>query len=133
MKYVGLLVSSIGVFLVILANFYYNSVTLDMQKIRDYVVESNIILEDVVKKEEHVIEKKDEYISRLITLKKGINNSKTTFLISDYKEYKIKSIDSLMQSISECENNKIHLEEVNKYNELCDEEVDKLIINKSFI
>lgn len=129
MKYIGLLVSSIGVFLVILANFYYNSVTLDMQKIKDYVVESNIILEDVAKKEGYVIETKDEYISRLVTLKKGINNSKTTFLISDYKEYKIKSIDSLIQSISKSENNEIYLKEVNKYNELCDEEIDKLIIN----
>ena len=129
MKYIGLLVSSIAVFLVILGNFYYNSVTLDMQKIKDYVVESNIILEDAIKKEDYVIEKKDEYISRLVTLEKGINNSKTTFLISDYKEYKIKSIDSLIQSISECENNEIHLQEVNKYNELCDEEINKLIIN----
>ena len=130
MKYVGLLVSSIGVFLVILANFYYNSVTLDMQKIKDCVVESNIILEDVVKKEEYVIEKKDEYISRLVTLKKGINNSHTTFLITDYKEYKIKSINSLIQSISEYENKEIYLEEVNKYNEMCNEEIDKLVVNK---
>lgn len=129
MKYIGLLVSSVGVFLVILANFYYNSVTLDMQKIRDYVVESNIILEDVVKKEEYVIEKKDEYISRLVTLKKGINNSHTTFLMSDYKEYKIKSINSLIQSISEYENKEISLEKVNKYNKMCNEEIDKLIVN----
>jgi len=130
MKYIGLLVSSIGVFLVILANFYYNSVTLDMQKIKDYVVESNIILEDVVKKEDYVVEKKDEYISRLVTLKKGINNSHTTFLMSDYKEYKIKSINSLIQSISEYENKEISLEEVNKYNDMCNEEIDKLIVNK---
>ena len=50
MKYVGLLVSSVVVFLVILTNFYYNSITLDMQKIKDYIVESNIILEDIVKR-----------------------------------------------------------------------------------
>lgn len=129
MKYIGLLVSSIGVFLVILANFYYNSVTLDMQKIKNYVVESNIIIEDVIKKEEYVIENKDEYISRLITLKKGINNSNTTFLMSDYKEYKIKSINSLIENISEYKRNEISLEEVNKYNILCDEEIDKLIVN----
>ena len=129
MKYIGLLVSSIGVFLIILGNFYYNSVTLDMQKIKDYIVESNIILEDVVKKEDYVVEKKDEYISRLVTLKKGINNSNTTFLMSDYKKYKIKSINSLIQSISEYENKKISLEEVNKYNEMCNEEIDKLIVN----
>ena len=101
MKYVGLLVSSVVVFLVILTNFYYNSITLDMQKIKDYIVESNIILEDIVKKEEQVMEKKDEYITRLINLKKGIKNSKTSFLVKDYKEYKIKSIEGLIKSISE--------------------------------
>ena len=88
MKYVGLLVSSVVVFLVILTNFYYNSITLDMQKIKDYILESNIILEDIVKKEEQVMEKKDEYITRLINLKKGIKNSKTSFLVKDYKEYR---------------------------------------------
>ena len=35
MKYVGLLISSVVVFLVILTNFYYNSITLDMQKIKE--------------------------------------------------------------------------------------------------
>ncbi|MCR8746457.1 hypothetical protein [Romboutsia lituseburensis] len=130
MKYVGLLVSSIGAFLIILANFYYNSVTLDMQKMKEYVVESNIILEDVVKKEDTVIKNKDEYISRLLTLKKGINNTKTTFLIKDYKEYKLKSIDSLINTISDENIKKIQLNDVNKYNELCDKEIDKLIISK---
>ncbi|MGX4600980.1 hypothetical protein [Faecalimicrobium sp. JNUCC 81] len=131
MKYIGLVVSSIGVFLIILINLYYNSVTLDMQKIKDYVFETNIILEDILEKEEHVKEKKDEYISRLVSIKKGITNSKTTFLINDYKEYKIKSIDSLIQSISENKNKEKHLEDADKYNSLCDEELDKLA-NKSF-
>ena len=70
MKYVGLLISSVIVFLVILTNFYYNSITLDIQKIKDYIVESNIILEDVLKKEEYVIENKDKYIKRFSQLKK---------------------------------------------------------------
>lgn len=131
MKYIGLVVSSIGVFLIILTNLYYNSVTLDMQKIKDYVFETNIILEDILEKEEHVNEKKDEYISRLVSIKNGMINSKTTFLISDYKEYKIKSIDSLIQSISENKNKDKHLDDVYKYNSLCDEELDKLA-NKSF-
>ena len=130
MKYVGLVISSIAVLLIVLVNFYYNSLTLDMQKIKEYIVESNIILEDVVKKEEHVIENKDEYISRLLTLKKGINNSKTTFLVKDYKDYKLKSIDSLINSISNGESEGVYLEDVNKYNELCDKEIDKLIINQ---
>lgn len=130
MKYVGLLISSIAVFLVILTNFYYNSITLDMQKIKDYIVECNIILEDVVEKEDDVMDKKDEYISRLITLKKGIENSKTSFLIKEYKGYKIKSIDSLIKSISESDRK--HLEDVEKYNMLSAKELDK-ILNKSLI
>ena len=116
MKNIGLLISSIVVFLVILTNFYYNSITLDMQKIKDYIVESNIILEDVVKKEEQVMEKKDEYVTRLINLKKGIENSKTSFLVKNYKEYKIKSIEGLINSISKSDLK--YLEEVEKYNNL---------------
>ena len=130
MKYVGLLVSSVVVFLGILTNFYYNSITLDMQKIKDYILESNIILEDIVKKEEQVMEKKDEYITRLINLKKGIKNSKTSFLVKDYKEYKIKSIEGLIKSISESDLK--YLEEVEKYNNLSEKELDK-ILNKSLI
>ncbi|WP_286316932.1 hypothetical protein [Romboutsia ilealis] len=130
MKNIGLLISSVVVFLVILTNFYYNSITLDMQKIKDYIVESNIILEDVVKKEEQVMEKKDEYVTRLVNLKKGIKNSKTSFLVKNYKEYKIKSIEGLINSISKSDLK--YLEEVEKYNNLSDEELDK-ILNKSLI
>lgn len=129
MKYVGLLVSSVVVFLVILTNFYYNSITLDMQKIKDYIVESNIILEDIVKRRTGNGEK-DEYITRLINLKKGIKNSKTSFLVKDYKEYKIKSIEGLIKSISESDLK--YLEEVEKYNNLSEKELDK-ILNKSLI
>ena len=43
------------------------------------IIESNIILEDVLNKEEYVMDKKEEYISRLTNLKKGINSSKTSF------------------------------------------------------
>lgn len=130
MKYVGLLISSIVVFLVILTNLYYNSITLDIQKIKDYIVESNIILEDVVKKKEQVMDKKDEYVTRLINLKKGIENSKTSFLVKNYKEYKIKSIEGLINSISKSDLK--YLEEVEKYNNLSDEELDK-ILNKNLI
>lgn len=130
MKNIGLLISSIVVFLVILTNLYYNSITLDIQKIKDYIVESNIILEDVVKKEEQVMEKKDEYVTRLINLKKGIENSKTSFLVKNYKEYKIKSIEGLINSISKSDLK--YLEEVEKYNNLSDEELDK-ILNKSLV
>lgn len=130
MKYVGLLISSVVVFLVILTNFYYNSITLDMQKIKDYIVESNIILEDIVKKEEYVMEKKEEYVVRLNNLKNGIKNSRTSFLVKNYKEYKIKSIEGLINSISKSDLK--YLEEVEKYNNLSEKELDK-ILNKSLI
>ena len=130
MKYVGLLISSVIVFLVILTNFYYNSITLDIQKIKDYIVESNIILEDVLKKEEYVIENKDKYIKRLVNLKKGIKSSTTSFLVKNYKEYKIKSIEALINSISK--SNLKYLEDVVKYNKLSEKELEK-ILNKSLI
>jgi len=130
MKYIGLLMSSVVVFLVILTNFYYNSVSLDIQKIKDYIIESNIILEDVLNKEEYVMDKKEEYISRLTNLKKGINSSKTSFLVKDYKEYKVKSIDKLIKSISE--SNLEYLQEVEKYNNLSQKELDR-ILNKNLI
>ena len=79
---------------------------------------------------EQVMEKKDEYITRLINLKKGIKNSKTSFLVKDYKEYKIKSIEGLIKSISESDLK--YLEEVEKYNNLSEKELDK-ILNKSLI
>lgn len=130
MKYIGLLISSIAVFLVILTNFYYNSVTLDIQKIKDYIVESNIILEDVVKNEEVVMGKKDEYISRLINLKNGITNSNTSFLIKEYKEYRIKSIEGLIKSISKSDLK--YLEDVDRYNTLSEKVLEK-ILNKGLI
>lgn len=130
MKYIGLLISSIAVFLVILTNFYYNSVTLDIQKIKDYIVESNIILEDIIKNEEIVMEKKDEYISRLINLKNGINNSNTSFLIKEYKEYRIKSIEGLIKSISKSDLK--YLEDVDRYNTLSEKVLEK-ILNKGLI
>ena len=130
MKYVGLLISSVIVFLVILTNFYYNSITLDIQKIKDYIVESNIILEAVLKKEEYVIENKDKYIKRLVNLKKGIKSSTTSFLVKNYKEYKIKSIEALINSISK--SNLKYLEDVDKYNKLSEKELEK-ILNKSLI
>ena len=58
MKYIGLLISSLVVLLVVSTNLYYNSLTLDIKTIKDYIVESNIILEDVIQKEDYVEEKK---------------------------------------------------------------------------
>ncbi|MDU4935273.1 MAG: hypothetical protein E6X43_08140, partial [Peptostreptococcaceae bacterium] len=63
MKYIGLVLSSVCIFIIVLANLYYNSITLDMQRMKNYIVESNRILSDITEKEEVVNEKKDEYIS----------------------------------------------------------------------
>ncbi len=132
MKYIGLVLSSICVFIIVLANLYYNSITLDMQRMKNYIVESNRVLSDVIEKEDVVEGNKDEYISRLISLKKGIENSKTSFLINDYKNYRIKSIDSLIQSISNSKEKEKYLSDVKKYNKLSEEELNKLI-NKTFM
>ncbi|MBC5995756.1 hypothetical protein EAI30_04920 [Romboutsia ilealis] len=132
MKYIGLVLSSVCIFIIVLANLYYNSITLDMQRMKNYIVECNRILSDTIEKEELVNEKKDEYISRLISLKKGIKNSKTSFLVKDYKDYKVKSIDNLIYMISYPNDKEIYLSEVEKYNKLSEEELNKLI-NKDFM
>ena len=132
MKYIGLVLSSVCIFIIVLANLYYNSITLDMQRMKNYIVESNRILSDIIEKEEMVNEKKDEYISRLVSLKKGIKNSKTSFLVKDYKDYKVKSIDNLIYIISYPNDKERYLTEVEKYNKLSEEELNKLI-NKDFM
>ena len=124
MKYIGLVLSSVCIFIIVLANLYYNSITLDMQRMKNYIVECNRILSDTIEKEELVNEKKDEYISRLISLKKGIKNSKTSFLVKDYKDYKVKSIDNLIYMISYPNDKEIYLSEVEKYNKLSEEELN---------
>ena len=132
MKYIGLVLSSVCIFIIVLANLYYNSITLDMQRMKNYIVESNRILSDIIEKEEMVNEKKDEYISRLVSLKKGIKNSKTSFLVKDYKDYKVKSIDNLIYMISYPNDKERYLTELEKYNKLSEEELNKLI-NKDFM
>lgn len=132
MKYIGLLLSSVSIFIIVLANLYYNSITLDMQRMKNYIVECNRILSDIIEKEEIVNEKKEEYISRLLSLKKGIRNSKTSFLLKEYKDYKVKSIDNLIYIISYPNDKERYLTEVEKYNKLSEEELNKLI-NKDFI
>lgn len=132
MKYIGLVLSSVCIFIIVLANLYYNSITLDMQRMKNYIVESNRILSDIIEKEEMVNEKKDEYISRLVSLKKGIKNSKTSFLVKEYKDYKVKSIDNLIYMISYPNDKERYLTEVKKYNKLSEEELNKLI-NKDFM
>ena len=67
MKNIGLLLCSITGFFIILGCLFYNSLLIDMDKIKDYVTESNYIFEQVVKNEDKVDDNKGEYISRLIT------------------------------------------------------------------
>ncbi|MDM8129497.1 hypothetical protein QUV80_13630, partial [Paraclostridium benzoelyticum] len=64
MKYIGLLASSVCVVVVLLINSYYSIINLDIQKISSYVVESNMILEDIITKEERDLKDNKEYIDR---------------------------------------------------------------------
>lgn len=132
MKYIGLLVSSICVVCVLLVNSYYNIINLDIQKMSSYVIEGNMILEDFIAKEDPVLENKGEYISRLINIKDCMENSTTSFFTKKYKEYKVKSIENLINTISNDEERNKYLELVNKYNSLCEEELNSLLDKNLF-
>lgn len=132
MKYIGLLVSSICVICVLLVNSYYNIINLDIQKMSSYVIEGNMILEDFIAKEDQILENKGEYISRLINIKDCMENSTTSFFTKKYKEYKVKSIENLINTISNDEERNKYLELVNKYNSLCEEELNSLLDKNLF-
>lgn len=132
MKYIGLLVSSICVVCVLLVNSYYNIINLDIQKMSSYVIEGNMILEDFITREEQVLENKGEYISRLINIKDCMENSTTSFFTKKYKEYKVKSIENLINTISNDKERYKYLELVNKYNSLCEEELNSLLDKNLF-
>lgn len=91
------------------------------------MVETNNILEDLITKKEEVLDKKDSYISRLLDIKDDFENQRVSFFMSNYKNYKLKSIESLINAISS--ENSEYIDEVYKYNRLSDEEIDKLIKN----
>lgn len=134
MKNIGLLLCSITGFFIILGCLFYNSLLVDMDKIKDYVTESNYIFEQVVKNEDKVDDNKGEYISRLITIKKGMENTNTSFLFEKYKEIKISSIELLIDLINENnekdKNNYLKL--VLKSNDRSQRELDSMM-NKGFI
>ena len=134
MKNIGLLLCSITGFFIILGCLFYNSLLIDMDKIKDYVTESNYIFEQVVKNEDKVDDNKGEYISRLITIKKGMENTNTSFLFEKYKEIKISSIELLIDLINENnekdKNNYLKL--VLKSNDKSQRELDSMM-NKGFI
>lgn len=127
MKYIGLLAASVCVVIVLLINSYYNIINLDVQKMSSYVIESNMILEDFITNEEKVLENNEEYINRLVNLKDCIKDTKTSFFTSKYKDYKIKSIESLESSISKGKKNDKHFDLVKKYNDLSEKELNSLL------
>lgn len=134
MKHIGLLLSAILGFFIILGCFFYNSLLIDMDKLKDYVSESNLILQEVVEKEDKVNEKKGEYISRLLGIKKGMENASTSILFNGYKNIKISSIELLIEAINEEkeENKNKYLQLVFSYNKEGQEELD-MLMNKNFI
>lgn len=134
MKNIGLLLCSVAGFFIILGCLFYNLLLIDMDKIKDYVTESNVILEEYVNNEEQVKNTKGEYISRLLTVKKGMENAKTTFLLDKYKAIKISSIELLIEAISEEdeEDKEEYLKLVLKSDSESQDELDTLM-NKNFI
>lgn len=126
-KNILILGSSICVFITMMINLYYNTINLDMHVMSEQMVETNNILEDLITKKEEVLDKKDSYISRLLDIKDDFENQRVSFFMSNYKNYKLKSIESLINAISS--ENSEYIDEVYKYNRLGDEEIDKLIKN----
>jgi hypothetical protein len=126
-KYILVLASSICVFIVMMINLYYNTINLDMRVISKQLIETNEILDDLVTKKESVLDKKDEYISRLMDIENDLENKNVSFLMKDYKKYKIKFVESLIEAISSEKSEDLKV--VNKYNRLSNKELDKLIKN----
>lgn len=127
MKYIGLLASSICMVGILLINSYYNIINLDVQKMSSYVIESNMILDDFIVKEEYVLENENEYITRLVNIKECMENSTTSFFTKKYKEYKIESIENIINTISNDEERDKYIELVNKYNSLSEAELNSLL------
>lgn len=134
MKNIGLLLSSIAGFFIILGCLFYNSLLIDMDRIKDYVAEGNVILQDVMENEDKVNEKKGEYISRLMKIKKGMENSHTSFLFDKYKLIKTSSIELLIDVINEDneDDKDEYLKLVFEANNESQNELDTLM-NKNFI
>ncbi|MEG1409615.1 MAG: hypothetical protein RSD36_07210 [Terrisporobacter sp.] len=131
---VGLLLSSILAFLIILGCLFYNSLLIDMNKLKDYITESNIILEQVDKNEEKINKNKGEYISRLLSIKRGMESAHTSILFEKYKLLKIDSIELLIDTINEenDDDKSEYLRLVFNCNNESQEELDTLM-NKNFL
>lgn len=133
-KILGLLLSSILGFIIILGCLFYNSLLIDMDKIKDYVTESNTILEIVIKNEDKVNKNKGQYISRLLRIEKGMEKANTSFLFDKYKLLKVNSIELLIDVINEDkeEDKSKYLNLLYKCNRESKEELD-ILMNKNFI
>ncbi len=134
MKNIGLLLCSVAGFFIILGCLFYNSLLIDMNRIKDYVTESNYILQDVLEEEEKVNDKKGEYISRLLDIKDGMENTTTSFLLEEYKLIKTSSIELLIEVINEDneEKKEEYLRLVKKSNKESQEELNTLM-SKNFL
>ena len=69
---------------------------------------------------------------RLNNIKDCKENSTTTFFTKKNKKYKDKSIENLINTISNDEERNKYLELVNKYNSLCEEELNSLLDKNLF-
>lgn len=132
MKNIGLLLVSIMSFFIILSCLFYNSLLIDMEKIKDYVTDSNLILKDVV--EDKVDSREGEYIHKLLNIKTGIENTNTTFLLDKYKVVKISSIELLIEAISEDnkEDKEEYMDMVFNSNDESQNEID-LLMDKNIL
>ena len=86
MKYIGLVLSSVCIFIIVLANLYYNSITLDMQRMKNYIVESNRILSDIIEKEDFMTDlEKATHAGRfdIVEWKCNVNINRTVILTAD--------------------------------------------------
>lgn len=131
MKYVGILSAGICSFIIILASLYYNCVTIDMNNIKSYIIETNTIYNDLLT-EEKAINQKEEYIERLEKIKSGLENSTTTHYMNKYKKLKIKQIDKIMDNLKGKNDREIYVDAINYYNNKGNLEITNLT-NKNFI
>lgn len=127
MKYIGLLASSICVVVVLLVNSYYNALTLDLNKLKNYATEINFVLEEYIDNKPYVLKHDEEYINRLENIKSGIEHSNTTFLVKDYKQYKVNTVENLINCIKHDDKSDTYLLLINKYNELANKEIKDLL------
>lgn len=126
MKNIGLLISSLTVFFVILINLYYNFIALDVKTIEDDIKQCNNIFETILN-DKFIDENKNKYTQELFQIKENINNDKTSFFIKDYKDYKIDIIDSMINYIENEDKRDKYLDEINHLEKTAQQELNKII------